>query len=654
MRYKRIKLTGLFFLLGCVCAFAQTSSPVIARNIKALEDYTYANPLEKVHLHLDRQVYFPGDTIWFKAYVVAGTRHRPSKLSGVLYVELLNPKDSVEKQLVLKLDTGLAHAEFVLPYSAQPGKYRIRAYTNWMRNAGPEFFYHEVITVSGFSRAQHVAEAASPGPTGKVDLQFFPEGGTFINDVPSKIAFKAIDENGMGIDVQGTIVNDLGSQELTFSSQHLGMGSFKLQPQKGETYFARVIAANGSKFTVPLPIARDTGFSLTIAGASADSLYLRMVDRHLPDTAFYLLAQSDGRYYIVAGDKLSTKVFSMTIPKNIFQTGIVQFTLFSQSGEPMNERLVFVQNPDQVNVNLTPDKQVYAPGEAVKFSLDAKGPAGAPDTGKFSVAVINDSTSPVNEMAENTILTDLLLKSELSGYIESPNYYFANPTDQTKADLDLLMLTQGYHRFEWKKMIAGSPAGAKYLAENGLPGVSGTVTTPSGAPVDHAHVMLTATKYMFALDTLTDANGKFVFDNLNLPDTARVVINARNGNGGRNVRLTFDKPEYPRVTEDNKIGMLGTSVNPVSPALAYSAWKNDSLKNIIQLKEVAVKRLKNNGVSPRLYNTAEVFNQFKWPRPGRPGYCERGVWQMCNHPGMFNMDDKGRRKMDRRCCLQYP
>src|ERR1700759_764769 len=111
MNKKRVKLTSLLFLWCGACAFAQSNGTVMQRNIKALESYTEAYPLEKVHLHLDRQLYFPGDTIWFKAYVVAGTRHKPSALSSLLYVELVNPKDSVEKQLTLKLNNGTSNAE---------------------------------------------------------------------------------------------------------------------------------------------------------------------------------------------------------------------------------------------------------------------------------------------------------------------------------------------------------------------------------------------------------------------------------------------------------------------------------------------------------------------------------------------------------------
>ncbi len=569
------------------------------RNIKALESYTEAYPLEKVHLHLDRQLYFPGDTIWFKAYVVAGTRHKPSALSSLLYVELVNPKDSGEKRLTLKLNEGVCNAEFPLPFDITTGNYRVRAYTNWMRNAGPEYFYDQLILVSGFS-------SVSPGTTispvsnkgagfspGRIDLQFFPEGGDLINNLKLRVAFKAVDQNGFGVDVHGAIVNQDGTEQLTFSSRHLGMGSFILQPQRGETYTAKGITADGKAFSVPLPMAKNAGFALSV-GASADTLYVKIVDQNMPDTAFYLLAQSDGHYYISSGDKLTSKLFRINIPKNIFPTGIVQFTLFAQNGDPVNERLVFVQNADQVDLSLSTGKTGYTPGGAVNFALAAKDATGVADIGNFSVSVIDETRVPLNEDYESTILTDLLLKSELSGYIEAPNYYFANPTNQTSADLDLLMLTQGYHRFEWKKMIAGNLPQPKYHVENGYPAVSGSVTTASGTPVQHGLVVLTAPGRIMALDTVTDVNGKFEFDNLDLPDTAKVMIRARDPKGAGNVVITTDAPDYAPVNPRSSAGapVQNFVVSGHQAELAYVDWKQDSVRNLIQLKEVNVKSSK--------------------------------------------------------------
>jgi len=604
----KIFLLSIFLLLNLQVAFAQNDS-LVNRNIKALANYSAAHPIEKAHLHLDRQLYFPGDTIWFKAYVTAGSVHQLSALSRMLYAELIGPKDTVIKRLTLGLDTGIAAGDFDLPYNIAPGSYHIRAYTNWMRNAGPEYFYEQAITVAAFStsaataagQATSAQSSAGQQVSGKIDLQFFPEGGELVNGLRSKVAFKAIDEKGIAVEVQGSIVDNTGTEVATFASQHLGMGVFPLGPQQGKQYTAKVTPAGGSTFTVPLPAAKNAGFTLTVNNNLADSLYVKVAGSNAPDTAFYLVAQSGGRYYFAAARKFSGIPFTASIAKNRFPSGLVQFTLFSQTGEPLNERVIFIKNNDQVNLALVPDKQMYTPGEKVKFDLLARDAGGNRAAGNFSVSVIDEAKVPVNENAENTIFTDLLLKSELSGYIQDPNYYFANPTDDTRADLDLLMLTQGYHRYEWKKILAGNNALPVYTPEKGF-SVSGSVTTQGGKPIANGHVFLTSTKHMLVMDTLTDANGKFTFTGLDFPDTAKVVINAKKANGGNNVVLKINKPDYPGFTYpgNGTNGFVSDhfALTTAQARQAYAAWRQDSLSHVIQLKEVKVTDHKNAPLHP--------------------------------------------------------
>ena len=434
--------------------------------------------------------------------------------------------------------TGVCNGDFALPYNFETGTFRLRAYTNWMRNAGPDYFYDQALIVGKLSPFAGVsglqATAANKNPqqaTARVDVQFFPEGGDLVNGLRSKVAFKAVNQNGRSEEINGVVADMEGNEVATFGTQHLGMGLFPLTPQSGKQYQAKITCADGSTFATPLPIAKNAGFTLSVNNNMSDSLFIKvaandeLVKNNL-DTAFYLLAQSDGKYYFAAARKLENKVFTATIPKNRFPSGIVQFTLFSQAGEPLNERIVFIQNDDHLNLTLATENQSFSKGGNVKFNLDAKTGRDNAATGTFSVAVINETKAPVNELAESTIFADLLLKSELGGYIENPNYYFINPDDQTRADLDLLMLTQGYHRFEWKKILSGNSPEITYKPEVGL-SLAGKLTTLSGKPIPRTPVFVTNLKAHFEADTLTDDNGNFSFSNLGVPDTAKLVVNGK-------------------------------------------------------------------------------------------------------------------------------
>jgi len=597
-------------LFRAVNGYGQADTLVINRNIAALQKYAAGFPIEKVHLHLDRPWYGLGDTIWFKAYVVSGEDHSLSDLSGVLYAELINEKDSVVNRLTMGLDSGISHGDFVLPFTYKSGVYRLRAYTNWMRNAGPDYFYDQKIIVAGLTPPEGsapVRETTSlannivTNSPGNIDVQFFPEGGDLVNGLRSKVAFKAINKAGLAEDIQGIITDTQGNEVASFGSQHLGMGDFPLTPQKGKQYIAKIMCADGSSFGLAMPAAKDAGFTLTVNNnSSSDSVYVTVAANDLivkskQDTAFSVIAQSQGKVYFAGSGRISSKTFSAQIPKSRFPSGIVQFTLFSQSGEPLNERIIFIQNKDQLDLKLSTEKQSHAPGEKVKINLEAEGDS-KPAAGTFSVSVTDETKVPVDEQPENTIFTDLLLKSELSGHIENPNYYFMNPDDKTRTGLDLLMLTQGYRRFEWKKILNNNSASITYQPETGLT-IAGTVKTLAGKPVPKGRIILSSVKNHLAADTLTDEKGNFAFNNINLPDTATMVINAKKATGGKNVMISFAPPVYSPVTAYNDIAGYAGSSTSTRPDLstsykeqinkAYTSWHPDP--HTIELKEVKIK-----------------------------------------------------------------
>jgi len=589
----------------------------IIKNIEnKIDAFAASHPAEKVHLHLDRPWYGLGDTIWFKAYTVAGADHRLSTLSGVLYTELIDEKDSVVNRLTLPLDSGISNGDFVLPYTFKSGAYRLRAYTRLMLNDSVKL-YDQKIIIGGINPqpGQNVAVAADTKPNlsasnlqqkeqGNPDVQFFPEGGDLVNGLRCKVAVKAINRDGFAENIQGIITDQDGNQVASFSTMHSGMGQFPLTSQPGKQYRAKIICADGSDFTVYLPKVKDAGFTLTVNNAS-DSVYVKVAANEMfyknnQNSAFYLVAQCSGKCYYTAAGKLANPVFTTGIDKTRLPTGVVQFTLFSQSGEPLNERVVFIQSKDQLKLALSSAKQSYAPMEKVKIDLEAKKADDKIVSGSFSVAVTDETKVPVDEASEPTILTDLLLTPELKGNIENPNYYFINQDDKTRADLDLLMLTQGYRRFDWKRILTGSNPGITAAPETAL-SLSGTIKTLSKKPIANGRIRLTSIKDHFSADTVSDINGNFKFTNLDFDDTTKVIINAKKTNGGKNVIIAINQPSYPAVNKTGDINYLNANLSkPVLTALkeTYIAGQQQSLKNVIQLKEVKIKSGRNTYFNP--------------------------------------------------------
>ena len=421
----------------------------VVKNIEnKIDTFATNHPAEKVHLHLDMQWYEPGDTVWFKAYTVAESHHQLSALSGVLYTELISANDTVLQRLTLQLNQGTGMGEFVLPSNNKSGTCRIRAYTNWMRNDSTTHFYDQKINIGGINPQPDRSSVTNAKPNLSAnnnlqqnraenpDVQFFPEGGYLVNGLRSKIAFKTINKNGLAANVQGVIIDEDNNELASFNTQHAGMGQFPLTPQPSKHYKAKITCTDGSSYLLDLPKARDEGFTLSVNN-TPDSLYVTIAAndalfKSKLDTAFYVIAQSAGKYYFAAGGKLINRVFTANIAKTRFPSGMARFTLFSQNGEPLNERIVFIQNKEWLNLALSAEKESYAPKEKVKIDLAAKNEEANAVAGTFSVAVTNETEVPVDEASEHTIFADLLLTPELKGDIENPNYYFINNDNKTR------------------------------------------------------------------------------------------------------------------------------------------------------------------------------------------------------------------------------
>jgi len=445
--------------------------------------------------------------------------------------------------------------------------------------------------------------------SGNVDVQFFPEGGSLVTGVTSKIAFKAVSADGLGTDIKGTVTDDAGNTVTTFNSQHLGMGEFSFNPQANKLYKAHIIYADGSDNTIALPQAIDKGYVLAIDSKDSSKINIKITSNRQtydsdPDDTLSLIAQCAGEVYYAAKSKPGGASFAATLDKDRFPSGIVQFTLFSSKGEPLDERLVFIQNNDQLKLVVKAEK-TYAPGQKVKIQLNATTVNARPVVGSFSVSVTDETKVPQDENFASSILTNLLLTSDLRGYVEQPNYYFNNVTEKTQADMDVMMLTQGYHRFEWKKILNDDLPEAIYQPEKTLR-ISGHITTSGGKPVANGKVTLLSTGHgIFFTDTLTDANGRFAFNNLTFPDSIRFVIQARTGKDRRNVNIVLDDVILQEATHDKNAADVQVNIydglsNYVqsSKDLFNQQLKYGLAKHTIVLKEVVITdkriRLKNS------------------------------------------------------------
>ena len=540
-------------LVGLAAAVALAGRPpavpAIQQLVQGVQDfYRLARP-EKAYLHLDKATYTVGETLWFGASVVTADTHRPDTLSRVLHVELLAGSGRVVARRELRLDGGRSHGSLALPDTLAPGSYLLRAYTSWMRNAGPQFFFSRRLQV--WPAAPLDADASPAHLRGKAtaarrlsmalarapDVQFFAEGGTLVAGLENVVAFKAVDYAGNGLDVQGQVLDERDQPVASFRSGHLGMGTLAFTPVAGQRYHAAV-APGGVALQVPLPAVQPVGYTLHVVALA--SAFLVTVQHQGPGAgAVALLGQVRGRAAYVAKGELAAgrDAYTTRIPTSQFPAGIVQFTLFDAQGQPLAERLAFAAADPALRVTLTPDRASYGPRQPVRVHVAVADAAGQPVAVPLSLAVADASAGAGAE----TIASHLLLTSDLAGYVENPGYYFQNPTPETAQHLDALLLTQGWRRFAWKQVLAGPPAAPEFGVERTI-GLRGQVTQLNGKPVAGSTVTyLQGKPEKIYLSARTDPEGRFLFTGLGqCNDTTRLTLQARTDRGKRNLLLALD------------------------------------------------------------------------------------------------------------------
>ncbi len=551
----------------------QVNRTAITRLTNQLKSF----PEEKVYLQLDRSYYSAGERLWFRAFMVHSTMHTPLNLSRYIYVELMNAhNDVILRKKIRPMDDGLFFGQMDLSTELAEGWYSVRAYTNFMRNIDEAFFFRRKIYVgnglrglSGIavnertsSNMGNSALNSNEKEIATFDVQFFPEGGHLIAGNMQIVGFKAIGTNGLGTIVTGRIVDNLNQEVTAFKSTHLGMGKIMLLPETGKTYTAVCEDNMGQKLSVRLPDVSTKNYALCVQqtpsimnitvltpvpSVGKDTLYLIGCLRGLPIFQTTLLPENP-RY---------------TFTKNGMNSGVTQLLLLNGKGEVLSERMVFVSGNDEAKLNVALDKTNYQKRDAVHASLILKDSKGNPIEGNFSVSVTDDNDARIDS-SETTIKSYMLLESDLTGNIENPNGYFRPENKNSTSELDLLMLTQGWKRYDSQAVLVGNYAKCEAFDVERGPIINGKVQNfPSRRGISGVNVSMCFLKRMQFDGVTTDRTGRFEFLCQEFPDSTGIRIDAAK-KPGQFVELVIYPDSFPTC-----------SVSCVFP---------DNLKQNIQMK----------------------------------------------------------------------
>lgn len=488
---------GFIFFLLCLLAWVFDSNADNRHILSSLRDALEANSLssvqEKVYIHTDNMCYFIGDTIWYKAYVTRADNLHETDMSRILYVELLTPDGFVkERQNIIISNDGFSSGCIPLQDSLYSGFYELRAYTRWMLNfnvtehrfgreiknafynidMARDFFrqwdglYSRVLPI--YSKPDSLGDYTykrmygrpkqrmAIGPKERLCANFYPEGGHLIKGVANRVAFELQTPEGESVDLLGEIKED-NKPVCKIKTDYMGRGSFIITPKDNDmkAYFVW----NSKEYTFSLPAVEDNGVALLLENGTVN-----VSSRHLPSDRQYglsILCRGILKHFEkIRFDSNGKFVFSLpNLP-----TGVNDITVFDNEGKVLADRLFFVNNHDYDSYTVSVDsgmKSSYMPYESISLRLHCEGT----DTIVPLSVSVRDGHTDEPSYDDGDIMTDMLLSSELKGFIAYPSYYFSSDDAAHRQALDLLMLVQGWRKYKWEELSDSAFLSKRYVPE---------------------------------------------------------------------------------------------------------------------------------------------------------------------------------------------
>lgn len=385
-----------------------------------------------------------------------------------------------------------------------------------------------------------------PSFSADFDVQFFPEGGSLLANSMQTIAFKAIGSNGLGIDVSGSVVDSLGTALCQFQSMNKGMGQIMLEAKAGQSYYAIMKAANGTEKKIELPHAKKEGVIIQLKPNHTKIYYQVLNKTNINTHSLYLLIHSRGQ--VMAIKQLDSLSLIGQISENLLPAGICSFSIVNAlNGSVLSERLAFISKPTTKAIKMNTDKTMYGKREPVNLNFSLIGKDSLPADGNFSLSITDSRTVIQDSLADN-IKSNLLLTSDLKGYVEDPGSYFCGNSTQAHVKLDLLMLTQGWKRFEFTDMFKLKLAQPQYYMEAGQ-ALSGKVLNLLGKPSKNADIIMlspglkSGTKF-----TKTDSIGRFLIDGISFADSTSFILKAKKTKSFGDVEIIPDPDDFPKAS----------------------------------------------------------------------------------------------------------
>lgn len=372
-------------------------------------------------------------------------------------------------------------------------------------------------------------------------VQFLPEGGNLIAGMPQTVAFKAIGSDGKSVEVEGYVSDNNGNVLCDIKSRHKGMGLFLMTAQADKRYTATITSEKGLTRTFNLPTALASGCSIQVKHSTGNSILMKVgTTADLPISRLAAVVQSRGAIEAVIEDVSRLKRISLSK----MMSGIIIISIVDkESRQIVAERLVFVDNQKFATADVSTDKARFSPREKVSLNFRIRNSEGQPASGRFVVSVTDADAVQLDPASEN-IFSYLLLSSDLHGNIEKPAEYFSKENSNRKEYLDLIMLTNGWRRYDLGKILKGDHPKLQHPVET-MQRITGRVMGIIGKAKKPSIAIFQKSGRMHGIFPLTNTN-RFRITGIDSPDTIQYNIQALSRKGStRTVVIKIDPETYP-------------------------------------------------------------------------------------------------------------
>ena len=547
--------------------------PLIAQSVElssiqsGIENYHLKNLPEKLYIHTDKSVYVNNEICWFKIYTLDGFFHTPLNLNKVAYVELLDANNQAVLQEKIGLNNATGNGALQLPANIPSGKYTLVAYTNWMKNFSPAFFFSKDITVIN---TQNSAEASITKSKPTYQLQFYPESGNLLNGFLNKVAFVISDAFGNGIPSKGWIVNSKKDTICGFTTLMNGIGNFSFTPQDQMSYKAIVETPNGPIETT-LPTAQQKGIIIQLVPNNNQLQLTINASSNFINSNAYIIVHCRGILKKALQINISNLANTINTPLDVLGEGINTITLFDAAKQPVAERLFF-NYPKQEDGDIRLETDRFKNRTKVNLSVNTL------SSSMYDASIAVYKTDSLQLKDEVNIQNYLWLNSDLVGKIQSPQSYFDNSNPNKIKAMDNLMLTHGWRRFSYDKITDEKQKTFNYLPEIGGSLITGKILN-KGTRIpskETAGYLSVPSKNTIFKSALSNDEGKVVFQFQEFNNEGQIIVQADSVKNVMN-KIEIDNPFLGKTTKLNPSTPVNTGKLP--KADLANAHKNIQLQS---------------------------------------------------------------------------